>query len=284
MSSAGLALDHGSSCFVGLTGFAGGISSSSPCRRGMGFIDRVPRWPPHAPCRPDRRHGPGGVRPARGSGRIAPWSILAWVAAYGTVMSLTSTHDHRLHLVEQRHAAQSPPPSMPPRRRTPPASRGRPWLIAHRLHRHRWHLRRGRLVDPGAAGDASACPRARPQARRGGQWAGAHPRAAHRAGGRAPAAHRPAGAGDERPHHALTPPPRRSLPATCCRSASSGWPPLASTGLGTVAGALWVARLAAGRWWPAQTITAAIFAVLVLAFALTPFVPLCLYCSSRRAG
>ena len=52
---------------------------------------------------------------------------------------------------------------------------------------------------------------------------------------------------------------------------------LASTGLGTVAGALWVAhsqRLVA--WPPAQTITAAIFAVLVLAFALTPFVPLVL--------
>jgi MFS family permease len=50
---------------------------------------------------------------------------------------------------------------------------------------------------------------------------------------------------------------------------------LASTGLGTVVGALWVAhsrRLAA--WASAQVVTAALFAVLVLAFAVTPNVSL----------
>jgi MFS family permease len=50
---------------------------------------------------------------------------------------------------------------------------------------------------------------------------------------------------------------------------------LASTGLGTVAGALWVAhsqRL--GSWPQAQVVTATIFAILVLLFSLTPSVPL----------
>ncbi|MBA2596051.1 MAG: MFS transporter [Chloroflexia bacterium] len=50
---------------------------------------------------------------------------------------------------------------------------------------------------------------------------------------------------------------------------------LASTGLGTVAGALWVAhsrRL--GEWSGAHTVTAAAFALLILGFALTPNIPL----------
>jgi MFS family permease len=48
---------------------------------------------------------------------------------------------------------------------------------------------------------------------------------------------------------------------------------LASTGLGTVGGALWVAhsrRLSV--WAGAQTVTAAVFAALVMVFAMTPFV------------
>ncbi|MGH2558322.1 MAG: MFS transporter [Thermomicrobiales bacterium] len=50
---------------------------------------------------------------------------------------------------------------------------------------------------------------------------------------------------------------------------------LASTGLGTVAGALAVARSPRLRTWPGtQVVTAAGFAVLVLAFALTPVIPL----------
>jgi MFS family permease len=50
---------------------------------------------------------------------------------------------------------------------------------------------------------------------------------------------------------------------------------LASTGLGTVAGALLVARSARlTSWSKAQIVTAAAFSVLVLAFALTPFVAL----------
>ncbi len=48
---------------------------------------------------------------------------------------------------------------------------------------------------------------------------------------------------------------------------------LASTGLGTVAGALLVARSARLNLWPkAQIVTAASFSVLVLVFALAPFV------------
>jgi predicted MFS family arabinose efflux permease len=50
---------------------------------------------------------------------------------------------------------------------------------------------------------------------------------------------------------------------------------LASTGLGTVAGALWVAhsrRL--GDWTGAHTVTAAISAALIMAFAMTSSVPL----------
>jgi MFS family permease len=50
---------------------------------------------------------------------------------------------------------------------------------------------------------------------------------------------------------------------------------LASTGLGTVAGALWVAhsrRLA--EWSSVNTVTAAVFSALVLVFAVTPQVPL----------
>jgi MFS family permease len=50
---------------------------------------------------------------------------------------------------------------------------------------------------------------------------------------------------------------------------------LASTGLGTVAGALSVARSPRLRTWPgAQAITAGGFAILVLAFALTPNIPI----------
>jgi hypothetical protein len=50
---------------------------------------------------------------------------------------------------------------------------------------------------------------------------------------------------------------------------------LASTGLGTVAGALWVAHSARLTAWPAApAVTAAIFTALVLVFALTPVVSL----------
>ncbi|MGH2532128.1 MAG: MFS transporter [Thermomicrobiales bacterium] len=52
---------------------------------------------------------------------------------------------------------------------------------------------------------------------------------------------------------------------------------LASTGLGTVAGALSVARSPRLRTWPAaQTVTAVGFAALVLAFAVTPVIPVAL--------
>jgi MFS family permease len=50
---------------------------------------------------------------------------------------------------------------------------------------------------------------------------------------------------------------------------------LASTGLGTVAGALWVAQSQRlGRWSGVHTVTAALFTVLVLVFAVTANVPL----------